>query len=381
MLNRLLRISCISDIHLGNRNNKARSIIANLDRYFSNDRHLSQVDLVFLAGDVFDDLLTLSGEDVAHIDSWIARFLRLCARYNVTVRVLEGTPSHDRGQSERFTIINEIHERNSGTHIDLKHVKVLSIEHIEKFGIHVLYVPDECCHSTEAALEQVRSLLQEKGLEQVDFACMHGQFSYQLPAHITNIPRHDEVAYWEIVRYLIFIGHIHIHSRNKNIIAQGSFDRISHGEEGPKGFVTTTVHPNGDDETTFVVNESARKYLTVTCPYQDVEENLKVIDKAVEELPPESFVRIEAHYANAILTNLNVLRVRWPLLIWASIARDKDEKKNDEITLIQEETLYVPIHIDRHNLSQLVMPRLTAANLPDDILQRCAANLLEMQKV
>lgn len=381
MLNRPLRISTISDIHLGNRKNSAKSIIANLDRYFSNDAHLSKVDVVLLAGDVFDDLLTLSGEDVAHIDSWIARFLRLCARYNVLVRVLEGTPSHDRGQSERFTIINEIHERNSGTHVDLKHVKDLSIEHIDKFGIDVLFVPDELPHGTEGTLEQVKYLLKEKNLEQVDFACMHGQFSYQLPAHIANIPRHDENAYLEIVRHLIFIGHIHVHSRRDRIIAQGSFDRISHGEEGPKGYVTTTVYPNGDDETVFVVNETARKYLTVPCPYAEVEENLKLIDRAVEFLPNESFVRIEAHYANAILTNLDALRVRWPLLIWSSIARDKDDKKHDDLVVIQEESLYVPIHIDRHNLSQLVMSRLNGSGLTSDLLQRCAANLLEMQKV
>lgn len=381
MLSRTLRVSCVSDIHLGNRNNKTRYIIANLDKYFSNDEHLSKVDLILLAGDVFDDLLSLSGGDVQYIYAWVARLLRICARHNVMVRVLEGTPSHDRGQSECFTVVNDIHEKNNGKRVNLKHVKELSIEHIEEFDLDVLYVPDEWCHTTEATLEQVRDLLAEKNLDKVDIACMHGQFSYQLPAHIPGIPRHDENAYMDLVRHLIYIGHIHVHSRNDKIIAQGSFDRISHGEEGPKGFVTSLIHPDGSNETTFVVNETARKYITVTCPYEDVEENLKVIDRAVEDLPEESFVRIEAHYANAILTNLNTLRSRWPLLIWSSIARDKDEKKNSQITLIQEESLYVPIHIDRHNLSQLVMPRLKTAGIADDILQRCAANLLEMQKV
>lgn len=381
MLSRLLRISSISDIHLGNRNNSAQSIIANLDKYFSNDKHLSQVDLVVLVGDVFDDLLPLSGEDVAHIDSWIARFLRICKRYDVIVRVLEGTPSHDRGQSERFTIINEIHKHNGGTHIDLKHVKELSIEYIHGLDIHVLYVPDECRHTTEETLAYVRQLLASKNLDKVDFACMHGQFSYQLPAHIANIPRHDENAYLELVRYLIFIGHIHVHSRWERIIAQGSFDRISHGEEGPKGFITTTVHPNGDDETVFVVNETARTYLTVPCPYVEVEENLKVIDRAVEYLPSGSFVRIESHWANAILTNLDVLRARWPLLIWTSIARDKDEKKTNELSIVPQEALYVPIHIDRHNLPDLVMARLASAGLDDDTRRRCSIILSEMQKV
>ena len=381
MLSRTIRVSCVSDIHLGNRNNKARSIIANLNKYFSNDEHLSKVDLVFLAGDVFDDLLSLSGEDIQHIGSWIARLLRICARHNVMVRVLEGTPSHDRGQSEWFDIINEIHQKNSGKKADLKYVKELCIEHIAAFDLHVLYVPDEWCHTTEGTLSEVRELLEKNNLDKVDIACMHGQFSYQLPAHIPNIPRHDENAYLEIVRHLIYIGHIHVHSRSDRIIAQGSFDRISHGEEGPKGFVTSIIHPDGTDETTFVVNETARKYITVTCHYEEVDENLKVIDRAVQDLPQESFVRIEAHYANAILTNLNTLRARWPLLVWSSIARDKDEKKNSQITILQEETLYVPIHIDRHNLSQLVMPRLIASGVSDDILQRCAANLLEMQKV
>ena len=82
------------------------------------------------------------------------------------------------------------------------------------------------------------------GLTKVDYAVMHGQFDYQLPKHITGMPRHDSQKYLDIVKHYIFIGHIHTHSVYDRIIAQGSFDRLTHGQEEPKGYVVSIV----DDE-------------------------------------------------------------------------------------------------------------------------------------
>ena len=92
-----LRVGVASDIHLGHARNKAEFIIANLNHCFSNDAYFSTVDLVVLAGDVFDNGMPLSSEDVSHIDMWVAKLLRLCHKHKVMLRVLEGTPSHDRG--------------------------------------------------------------------------------------------------------------------------------------------------------------------------------------------------------------------------------------------------------------------------------------------
>ncbi len=376
---RPLRLACISDIHLGHRKNDARAIIANLDKYFSNDANLCNVDVVVLVGDVFDEALSLSADAVQYIDAWIARLLRLCRKYNIIVRVLEGTPSHDRKQSQRFTIINDIHEQLSGKHIDLKHVEELSIEYLPDFDINVLYVPDEWGGGPEKTLEDVKALMAEKGIEQLDFAFMHGQFEYQLPAHIKNMPRHSSHEYMALVKYLIFIGHIHLYSRNEKIIAQGSFDRLSHNEEGPKGFVKATVQPDGENEVVFIENVGAKLYITVPCPYEEVEENIKLIDRAVEFLADGSNVRLEAQKGNAMLSDLDSMRSRWPLLVWSLKVLDKDVK--EESSVIPQADLYVPINIDRNNIVELVMERLVKLNLDPFVLQKCAMNMSEMQRI
>lgn len=377
-----VRVSVVSDIHLGHRRNEAKFIIKNLDAHISNDAHMATIDLLILAGDVFDDLLAFNSEHVPHIKAWVARTLRLCHKYGVILRILEGTKSHDRQQSMIFEAINEIHERNSGSHIDLKWVRDVSVEVIEKFNLSVLYIPDEWKHDTADTLDDARAAIAGAGLQKVDLAIMHGQFRYQLPpVAAKDSACHNEQAYMDLVNYLIFIGHIHIHSRWETIVAQGSFDRISHGEEGAKGFVRAILHPDGTHEVKFIENIGARKFITVNCPYLEVEENLKLIDRAVEYLPSSSFVRIQSEYGNAILSNMDVLKSRWPLLLWTTPKADGKGATENELAVISAMDVYVPIVIDRHNLKSLMIPRLEKLGLEPEIMGICLDAVSEMQEL
>jgi predicted MPP superfamily phosphohydrolase len=375
-----LRLSVISDIHLGHKRNTAEMIVANLNKHFSCEAHFSQLDLVVLAGDVFDEALGLACEHVAHIDAWVARVLRLCHKYGVVIRVLEGTPSHDRGQSERFTIINAIHEQH-GFGVDLRHVRALSVEHLDAFDIDVLYVPDEWNHCTDKTLEQAQELLGAKGLTQVDFAIMHGNFHHQLPAHIQGVPRHSEQAYSALVRHLIFIGHIHLHSRLGKIIAQGSFDRLCHGEEGPKGFVSAIVQPNGEHTLRFIENAGARKYLTVKCRHLEVEANIRVLDRAVKKLPALSCVRIEADHLNPILSSVETLKLRWPLLVWSILPKGNKDQDEQATTSALEHFAYVPVNVRPDNIAELMLTRLGRLDLDAITITRCMEHLKEIERL
>ena len=376
-MNRQLRLSCISDIHLGARKNTADAIIANLNKCFSCDAHFSQLDMVVVVGDVFDEALTLASEYVAHIDAWVARVLRLAYKHQVVVRVLEGTPSHDRGQSERFTIINALHTE-LGHGVDLKHVKVLSIEHFDAWDMDVLYVPDEWNHSCDATLEEVHALMAAKGLVQVDFAMMHGSMDYQLPAHIKSAPRHDSASYGALTRSLVFIGHIHIYSRVRNIIAQGSFDRLAHGEEGAKGFVSAIVQPSGQHTARFIENKGARKYVTVVCT-GDAEESLRLLDAQAAKLPSGSCLRVEASYLDPILSDLDALRLRWPLLVWSALPKGKEDPAEQAAAC--EEYVYVPVSVRRDNITELVLARLAKLGLGAATLALCEDNLKEVERL
>lgn len=374
-----LRIAFASDIHLGHRKNVAQDIIANLDTHITNDAVFGQIDMLILAGDVFDEALALSSEHVQHIDAWVGRVILLADKHNVVVRVLEGTPSHDRGQSERFTIVANLLAA-CGVRVDLKYVNTLSVEHFDHWDMDVLYVPDEWNHSTQQTLTEVRELLAARGLQQVDVAVMHGSMDFQLPAHVKDIPRHDSVVYSALVRGFITIGHIHLYSTQGNIIAQGSFDRLAHNEEAPKGFVIAQLQPSGAYTMQFVQNTGARKYVTHRCLHEEMEENLRELDKVAASLPPNSCLRVESHHANPIQKNVDVLSRRWPLLVWSALATGKEEEAARKRPA-GEEFVYVPVSVRPDNIRALVLERLSKHNLESEVLALCTATLQELERI
>lgn len=379
MITKPLYLSTISDIHLGARRNQSGFIIDNLNKYITCDEHLSKIDMLVFVGDIFDGLLSLPDEDVGLIDKWISNTLKLCYKYKILVRILEGTPSHDRNQSQRFEIINEILFSNNEESLDLKYVKTLSIEHIDRFGIDVLYVPDEWNHTTEETLIEVKNLLSTKGLTSVDFAFMHGCFDFQMPAVVKPSIKHISNEYLSIVKYLIFVGHIHQYSQNDRIFSQGSFDRLAHGEMEAKGFLSAIVNPDASYEVEFIENITARKFITISCTSDEIDDNLKKIEKVVKKLPNQSFVRIEADYKNVILADMDVLARKWPLLIWSSLAKNKDIK--EEVNLLSQESIYTPIKIDKTNLSEIVLSRISNLNLSSEVFEKCKLHLKDMEKI
>lgn len=344
----------LSDIHLGNKRNTSEEIISNLEEHFKDNQAFSELDLIVLAGDIFDSLL--NSIDVLIIDVWIARFLRLCKKHDVLVYVLEGTPSHDWMQSSRFIYINE---KISNIDANIIYIKDLSIWYEEKFDMNFLFVPDEWSASTEQTLSQVRDLLRNKGLKQVDYAFMHGNFEFQIPSHI-RIQKHDSRAYLELVKYNIYIGHIHNYSNFERIYAQGSFDRLSHGEEEPKGYLKTVMYPDGHNEVTFIENKNAKKFTTLDCIKLTVDEIIEKAKKETSELPQGSYVRILAEYQNPIFTSMDIIMRNVPHCQWSKHPKDLDGDKDLSVTSIDEQEGYIPIEIHKGNIRELMVNRLNS---------------------
>ena len=220
---------------------------------------MRQIDLLVIAGDLFDRLLNLSSQDVYIIHAFFITFL-VCIKYDITVRVLEGTPSHDNKQNRWLMEIN----RESKIGCDVEYFDDLAIEYIDKFDITVLYVPDEYHPDPNVTLKEVRELLANKNLEQADIAVMHGQFDYQVPTNLRNrIVFHDSKSYLDIVKYLIMIGHVHTSSSFEKIVVAGSTDRLKHGEEEDKGILRIELQKSGDFNAEFIVNEGAQTYKTI----------------------------------------------------------------------------------------------------------------------
>ena len=96
----------LSDIHLGHNINKTENIINNLQIYFKeNYKEFSKLDMICIAGDVFDKLLVSSSIDFLLATEWLTELIVFCKQHDIILRILEGTPSHDRNQSKVITSI------------------------------------------------------------------------------------------------------------------------------------------------------------------------------------------------------------------------------------------------------------------------------------
>lgn len=370
-----LRIASVSDIHGGHSRTPTSLIMENLHKAFPDNAQTAALDIIFIAGDLFDGLLSLPDPDVMVIERWIVYMLRLCKKHDIILRVLNGTPSHDWGQCARFEHLNEI----TGIKCDLKYFPKIAIEYIERLGINVLYINDEANPTAEQTLSEVRSLMRAKGLSQVDYAVMHGAFPHQLPEVAHSSSTHDTNAYLALVKHLIFIGHVHLFSVLDRIISHGSFDRIAHGEEAPKGHVRAFVKSNGDFEITFVENEGARKYITVDCQGMTLEESIKDILEKIKEIPDDSAVRVAMNPNNPLATDMQSLKLLKPFIEWSKLIKDNN---GNEMRIIDEEMsadIYTPITITNDNIVSLVMDRLRRGEITPDYLETAESILLDVR--
>jgi len=363
MISDQLRIVVLSDIHLGHPNTPTVEIINNLNLAFEDTSEASTIDLLIIAGDTFDRLMHLPDVNVMSIRLWINRMLRFCKKYDIVLRILEGTPSHDWKQSRLWPHLNEL------AHIgaDVEYVETLSIEYIEKFGINILYVPDEWNPECDDTWIEVQQLLRKSALKQVDFTVMHGAFDYQLPVS-AGISVHDPIRYRSITQYFVFIGHIHLHSIRDRIIAPGSFDRLAHGEEGPKGYLDLIVRSNGNHDLKFVENTQAKQYVTLVCTNKEVDKTLKFLEKKLNKLPPNSFVRIEAAKSDPIFVSLDTLKKGFPFLRFSTKVSGSNEITTQ--TLLDLRNNYQPIALNRENIRKLLIERLTYRGTEAEVLKR-----------
>lgn len=344
-----------SDWHLGHPNTPTMHILTNLRRDILNPELLKQVDAMFFGGDMFHDDLGLHQTEVANITLFAEDVVKASAEYNLPVRILEGTPRHDWKQSRLFIDVN----RAMGGIGDIMFITDVFIEKNEKLGLSILYIPDEyreTCAETKAIVEMK---MMEAGLEQVDIVIMHGCFEYQFPRNLPKIPDcHDIDYYCGIAKHYISIGHVHTHSRFKKAFAQGSYDRTSHGEEEPKGYVVFEGNrdfPN-KGRPRFVENACAMRYDTVDVTDMDtVSGNLAIINKA-NVMPLDSFIRIKSTGDSPLLSNVDEYRRLFPRLNWKT-KKDVVESMVYEIKEYSKSQKHDRVSITKDNIAELVAAR------------------------
>ena len=366
-----LNVASLSDIHLGHRKTPTLHITTNLGREFPDTETTQKLDIIFFGGDLFDQLLTLNQIDVPQILEWSAHFITMCARNKTHVVYMEGTPGHDWGQTRLLETLQKLGMGGPYFH----YITELSIVHFDDLDIDVLFVPDEWRPEPDDTWMEVRELLRNKNLEQVDFTILHGTFEFQLPEHV-KVARHSSERYQQITRHRVYGAHIHQASSRGNIRVNGSFDRLAHNEEEPKGHWRTHFKNGVVVRENFHINENAKIYQTVDCTGQPVEQALETLTKVVAQVPDDSHIRVKASVADPILANFDVLKKRYPTIHWSSKVSDKEVAQKN--LLVDLRSTYTQIQITPENISQLLMEKVSQLTQDPTLIEQCQLRMKEL---
>lgn len=364
-----LNVGFISDIHLFHPRTSTREIVRELKLAFPITD--TSLDILYLGGDVFDRIGSLPNQDVADANDFIYYILKWGKITNTQLRILEGTPSHDWRQSALFMSMNDKFDIGC----DVKYFQDLSIEYDETFDIYVLYAPDEWERDTNETFKQVQTLLKKKGIEKVDLAIMHGQFTYQLP-EIAKAPKHLESNYLSIVKYYISIGHVHVHSHFERILAQGSFSRLAHGEEEDKGYIRATLYKDGNMEWRFIVNNEAPKYITIDISGKSPDNAMKLIKRMSKGFKMDTRIRLLGEKNNPLINELGTVSRAYPEF---RFTKKTLEEQQAEIEKIDEDLDYQkPTQITPDNIITIMCNRLLTKYPNEPYNEECKTILNEV---
>lgn len=357
-----LRIASFSDIHLGANRTTTPEILDGLYDAFVKNQLFENIDVLIIAGDLFDRLLEVNNEHLTSIIVWMSYVIRQCERKDITLLVLAGTKSHDRDQNELWVSTAWAMRSTCKLH----YANTLSIEYFKDWDMNVLFVPDNLNPDSSVTWAELEELMEAKGLKKVDFAVMHGQFQHQLPEFISekSPATHKNSNYLNIVEHYIFVGHIHTHSVYDRILAQGSFDRMAHGEEEPKGFLMAEINLRGnvsDDWFTFIPNPRAKKYITINCMGLELDQALVKIAQEIEILSDGEYARIEAEKTSPIFSNMEEVMKMAPLVKWSTLKRDLEQEAQEKVIDAQPELQeWKPIRVDKTNIVEVVQAELAS---------------------
>lgn len=361
-----------SDFHVGNSKVSATEIHLNLKSVFYPE--LEKANIVFLGGDFFDRLLKLDEPASLESITIVQELIDYAEKYNLKIRVLRGTFSHDRHQNAIFQSVLT----KSKKHVDLSCIDTISLELIKDLDLRVLYLPDNLPYKTkDEVLEVVNGLLKTYGWGYIDLVVGHGYFEHVFPVNVPHPPilfEYDDFK--DVVKGYILMGHVHTSSVYNNIIYNGSFERLAHNEEAPKGFYTVK-RVNDIWSHQFIENVDTPLFCTINLVGDDIDELLNQIDIFVKNKFPieQGYFRI-AHPDSEIKQRLlQLAHDKYPLLIITAKSSRENNQQKQVIRQFQTCTYIPPT---KENLAELTYNYIKQIRPNTDLTEEIIKNMLEL---
>lgn len=237
-----------------------------------------------IAGDVTDRDMALGDLASRTLVSLFLDIFRETHERDIPILVLRGTLSHDR---HHLRTLETLHEKGPWTNA-LHYRETVSVLREPKTGLSFGFLPDNLPHaSSDAAISALRAEMDSAGLDRLDHVILHGTFDHLAPNGIDLGPSMYRIDQFPFVRGLVLSGHVHTPSLTGQVLMNGSFDRLCHGEEEPKGFFV--LEDDGTDvRTVFVENIHATGFRTIRARKAETE---AVLFKRVKEVLEDPHVR------------------------------------------------------------------------------------------
>lgn len=178
MMKNKRNILFIPDIHWGSIDPdlqwKCLEFIFNfIEECHNND---TNIDLLVIAGDYFDSKLPLNSREAISAIQWFHQLYQLCYKYDIYIRMFQGTLEHDNDQLQAFqSLTNDIvmdehtGEKVTDTEFFRIFMKTTSEETLP--GLHCIYCPDETLQTDDYEETYINEMLHIH-----DIGFFHGSF-------------------------------------------------------------------------------------------------------------------------------------------------------------------------------------------------------------
>lgn len=353
------------DCHLGSRAVPTRNIVNALDKATSSEI-LKYTDSVIINGDLIDRRISLASDEAQQYIDFAMRLLLRCSQNEVSLDVLEGTPSHDNGQPALMAMFAK-HMAGNGK-IPLRYIDDITIIDLLQdplknspwgYPLKALFIPDEISPDSTTTWRKVTELLRLQNLEQVDQTYIHGMMRYQEPMYSEK--SHVEENYLGITKYRIAINHWHLPSAKDRIVAPGSIERMRHGEEETKGFYYTILSKKGAEDF-FVINPVAAIFETLDITGCTLTEINKQLDRR-SDYPVDSRIRLKMSRKDEGFSVLSEIKRQYDKFKITELIEDTADIAKIDIALT---ATHSGISVNSSNVQEMLQPYLSGVG--DDLM-------------
>ena len=231
---------------------------------------IREADLLIISGDVTDRDMSLGDLATKLLIAFFTDLFQETSERDIPILLLRGTLSHDRHHLRTLEALHETGPWTSGFH----YRETVSVLEEPKTRMTFGFLPDNLPYATsDAAVAALRDLMEKSGWEHLDHVLLHGTFDHLAPNGIDLGPSMYREDQFSFVRGRVLSGHVHTPSLKGKVLMNGSFDRLCHGEEDPKGFFI--LEDDGTDvRTTFIENTEATGFKTLRARKDEAEDVL-----------------------------------------------------------------------------------------------------------